>query len=123
MIFDNIHSRVGLKDTSNTITYFATTNEGVYFPSGKVYLTLEFLDIKAENTLILKSLNDQNLKKMAVDLLRPNIDIFIETVGKSYQMGETVVVSKAVGLDVLDPCVTTTLILILLLPQTNNASP
>ena len=44
---------------------------------------------------------------MSVDLLRPSIDIFIETVGNKYEFGDVVVTSKAVGLDVLDPFVKT----------------
>ena len=109
LLFDNIRSRVGVKDSSNTTSYYSTSNQGIYFPSGKVYLTIEFSNMTVENTLILKKLNEQYLARMAVDLLRPSIDIFIDTVGNKYELGDIAIASKAVGLDVLDPFVKTVL--------------
>ena len=109
LVFDNLQSRVGLKDMAGATTYFSVSDEQYYFSSGRAYLSIEFLDITAKNTLILKQLNSQNLKTMAVDLLRPNIAIFSEVAGKKYAMGDMVIVSEAIGLDVLDPFVKTTL--------------
>lgn len=108
LVFSNVYSRIGLKNaTSGTTAWFSLSGDGVYFPSGKVYLTVNFKSISASSaTLTLKSLNRQNLKSMGADLLAPSIDLFADAVGKKYVVGDSVLVSKAVALDVLDPYVT-----------------
>lgn len=106
--FDNVYGKVGISDGEKDVWYKVDEKTDIYFESGKVYLEIEFTDISGKCALRLLQLNNQNLKYMTVDLLRPSVSVFSDLVGIRYKIGDTAVVSRAVGLDVLDPYTVTT---------------
>ncbi|MBP5466011.1 MAG: hypothetical protein J6Y43_00400 [Clostridia bacterium] len=106
--FDNVYGKFGISDGEKDVWYKADENMGIYFESGKVYLEIEFTAISGRCALRLLQLNNQNLKYMTVDLLRPSVSVFSDLAGIRYKIGDTAVVSRAVGLDVLDPYTVTT---------------
>lgn len=106
--FNNIFSQFGVSNGDTTSWFALGSGISNYFTSGKVYLDVEFTKLSGNSTLQLFSLNGQNLKQLAVDLLRPSIAVFETVVGKKYVIGDKVSTALAVGLDVLDPYAVTT---------------
>lgn len=106
--FNNIYSQLGVTSNEST-AWFSIDSSNNYFASGKVYLDIEFTQVSGESSLQLFELNGQNLKQLAVDLLRPSVALFGSTVALKYELGQNVTTIKAIGADVLDPYVKTTL--------------
>ena len=106
--FNNIFSQFGISDGSSASWFSLSGEANNYFTSGKVYLDVEFTSVSGKSTLQLFNLNGQNLKQLAIDLLRPSIAVFETVVGKKYAIGDKVSTALAVGLDVLEPYAVTT---------------
>jgi hypothetical protein len=73
------------------------------FASNVVYVRAEFEGVRGESQILMRSINGQALSgEVAVNNLRPTIAL-LDDAGGTYEIGDTIPVSRAVALDVLDP--------------------
>lgn len=105
-IYDNDQSAISL-DKSNYVSVKTYTDGSIFngFPSKKIRLYIEFVDVKGETEIAVTEINSQGLKNSTI-MDRVSPWVVTESIGdRMKNVGDVVTIKPAIASDVLDPSV------------------